>query len=330
MKQKKRNKWRDAIYRLLDLAVEYPELLAGKVRIPKLRELGPSRKLVFGVIPDDLYPDESGPAEYEKMVKVLSTIAHRDAAVYSLILQAFLASQGLSWPEGVFKNDFAVPDSGRPLSEFSVDAWHHFIPRLQGWRSLAEMLIPEEFKANPEKAANKVRKAARGYMNFQKLLFESIFPPDKEEHRGVFLDDLLATNGLFELFKMVETRKFEDALSDYRAIETIQWRGMLCLVGVKTRDPSLRVDLRLDWAHESSSIVAAGKRVGPARAVNFDVADRHKGADAVVVVVDAGGKVLERWPTRVGETDQKRRDRRRAEFRKFEDELSDSDPGSAE
>jgi hypothetical protein len=91
----------------------------------------------------------------------------------------------------------------------------------------------------------------------------------------------------------------------------------------------LRIDLRLDGTHESSSIVAAGKRVGPARAVNFDVADRHKGADAVVVVVDAGGKVLERWPTRVGETDQERLERRRAEFRKIEDELSGPDPGSA-
>jgi hypothetical protein len=87
------------------------------------------------------------------------------------------------------------------------------------------------------------------------------------------------------------------------AIQTIQWRGMRCRVGVDTSDPSLRVDLRLNWKQESSSIVAAVKAVGPAGEVSLAVADdRHEGAAAMVVLLDAGGKVLDRRTTSVGES----------------------------
>jgi hypothetical protein len=87
------------------------------------------------------------------------------------------------------------------------------------------------------------------------------------------------------------------------AIKSIQWRGMRCRVSVETNDPSLRVDLRLNWKQESSSIAAAVKEVGPAGEASLAVADdKHEGAAAVVVLLDAAGQVLDRRTTSVGET----------------------------
>jgi hypothetical protein len=85
-------------------------------------------------------------------------------------------------------------------------------------------------------------------------------------------------------------------------IQSIQWRGMRCRVSVETNDPSLRVDLRLNWKLESSSIAAVVKEVGPAREASLAVADdQHEGAAAMVVLLDAAGKVLDRRTTSVGE-----------------------------
>jgi hypothetical protein len=86
------------------------------------------------------------------------------------------------------------------------------------------------------------------------------------------------------------------------AIQSIQWRGMRCRVSVETNDPSLRVDLRLNWKVESSSIAAAVKEVGSAGEASLAVADdKHEGAAAMVVLLDAAGKVLDRRATSVGE-----------------------------
>jgi hypothetical protein len=87
------------------------------------------------------------------------------------------------------------------------------------------------------------------------------------------------------------------------AIQSIQWRGMRCRVTVETNDPTLRVDLRLNWKVNSSSIAASVKEVGPAGEASLAVADdRHEGAAATVVLLDAAGKVVDRRTTSVGET----------------------------
>ncbi len=86
------------------------------------------------------------------------------------------------------------------------------------------------------------------------------------------------------------------------SIQSIQWRGMRCRVSVETNDPSLRVDLRLNWKQESTSIVAAVKEVGPAGEVSLAVADdKDEGAAAAIVLLDANGKVVDRRTTSVGE-----------------------------
>lgn len=85
-------------------------------------------------------------------------------------------------------------------------------------------------------------------------------------------------------------------------ITAISWRGMRCRVVVTMNDPSVRVDLRLNWKQASTSIAMSPKEVGPAGEISLAVPDdSHEGAAATVVVVDAAGNVLDRKPTTVGE-----------------------------
>lgn len=85
-------------------------------------------------------------------------------------------------------------------------------------------------------------------------------------------------------------------------IASAAWRGMRCRVRVTTNDPSVRVDLRLNWKQPATSIVAAVKEAGPALEASLAVADdSHEGAAATIVVIDAAGNVLDRQQTTVGE-----------------------------
>ena len=86
------------------------------------------------------------------------------------------------------------------------------------------------------------------------------------------------------------------------SIANIRWRGMRCRISVNTNDPSVVVDLRLNWKQPTTTIAASSKEVGPAGEASLAVADdKHEGASATVVVVDAAGNVLDRRPTTVGE-----------------------------
>jgi len=85
-------------------------------------------------------------------------------------------------------------------------------------------------------------------------------------------------------------------------IAEISWRGMRCRATVKTNSPGLRVDLRLNWKQAASTIVAAVKEVGQNGEASLAVSDdKHEGAAASVVVLDASGRVLDYKPTTVGE-----------------------------
>ena len=87
------------------------------------------------------------------------------------------------------------------------------------------------------------------------------------------------------------------------SIQSIQWRGLRCRVAVKTSDATLRVDLRLNWKQESSSIAAIAKEVGPTGEVSLAVSDDDRmGQAAMVVLLDSNGNVLDRRTTSVGET----------------------------
>jgi hypothetical protein len=86
------------------------------------------------------------------------------------------------------------------------------------------------------------------------------------------------------------------------AITAVSWRGMRCRVSVTTNDPSVKVDIRLNWKQPATSIAALAKEVGPAGEASLAVPDdSHEGMSATVVIVDAAGNVLDRKPTTVGE-----------------------------
>ena len=85
-------------------------------------------------------------------------------------------------------------------------------------------------------------------------------------------------------------------------IESIRWRGMRCRVTVKTNAPGVQVDLRLHPRKEESSIVMASKEVDESGEISLAVKDdKHEGAAAIVVLLDAAGHVLDQKPTQVGE-----------------------------
>jgi hypothetical protein len=85
-------------------------------------------------------------------------------------------------------------------------------------------------------------------------------------------------------------------------IAGIQWRGMRCRVSVRTNNPAVRVDLRLNWKQPATSIVAAVKEVGAEGEASLAVSDdTYEGAAAVLVVLDPTGNVLDKRTTSVGE-----------------------------
>jgi hypothetical protein len=86
------------------------------------------------------------------------------------------------------------------------------------------------------------------------------------------------------------------------SITAITWRGMRCRVSVTTNNPSVRVDLRLNWKQANTSIAASAKEVGPAGEASLAVADdAHEGQAATIVALDGAGNVLDRKTTTVGE-----------------------------
>ena len=71
---------------------------------------------------------------------------------------------------------------------------------------------------------------------------------------------------------------------------------------VDTNTAGLQADLRLNWKHAASSIVATAKELGTNGEASLAVSDdKHEGAAASVVVSDASGRVLDYKPTTVGE-----------------------------
>jgi hypothetical protein len=121
----------------------------------------------------------------------------------------------------------------------------------------------------------------------------SFFAGETYTHGGVSLQECVVPEILVE--RGVETVR--------ASIKSIQWRGLRCRVAVDTSDPSLRVDLRLNWKQESSSIVASVKEVGAAGEASLAVADDDRLGDAAtVVLLDSAGNVLDRRTMSVGET----------------------------
>ncbi len=84
-------------------------------------------------------------------------------------------------------------------------------------------------------------------------------------------------------------------------ITDIQWRGMRCRVKVKTNDPTVSVDLRLNYKQADTSVVAALKEVGTSGEVSLVIEqDKYEGSSAAVVVVNGKNAILHSVQTRIG------------------------------
>jgi hypothetical protein len=85
------------------------------------------------------------------------------------------------------------------------------------------------------------------------------------------------------------------------AIAEVKWQKMRCRISIKTEAAGLAVDLRLKRNDPNSSIVAEPRPVPKSGDVTLLVEDDgHEGAAALVVVLDAAGKVMKSESTTVG------------------------------
>jgi hypothetical protein len=104
------------------------------------------------------------------------------------------------------------------------------------------------------------------------------------------------------LIPVIELRSHSAPTSTVQAtIVAVVWKGLRCIVQVKTDASDLTVDIRTRPAQAKSSIVAAVKPLESGKA-NLAVADDElEGAAAVVVVLAPDGSVVQKHTTTVGE-----------------------------
>lgn len=84
-------------------------------------------------------------------------------------------------------------------------------------------------------------------------------------------------------------------------IESISWRGMRCKVTVAPAGAGMRIDLRLNWKQADSTVAAAPKLVENGEASLVCADDSREGAAATVVLLDDGGRVIDRRSTTIGD-----------------------------
>lgn len=85
-------------------------------------------------------------------------------------------------------------------------------------------------------------------------------------------------------------------------ITDVSWRRMRCRVTVETNGSGIKVDIRLKPKQAATSIVGGAKEFNEGMQVSMVVQDdKHEGAAAMLVVLNAGGQVIDQKATQVGE-----------------------------
>lgn len=85
-------------------------------------------------------------------------------------------------------------------------------------------------------------------------------------------------------------------------ISSIKWAGLRCRVQASTGAGGLLADIRETMADTTTSLVAKPKEIEPDGQTSLLVTDdRKSGAKATVVLVDASGTVVAKFPTVIGE-----------------------------
>lgn len=115
-------------------------------------------------------------------------------------------------------------------------------------------------------------------------------------HGGISLQECLIAD--------LTVRPSEEGGGGAASITDIQWFGLRCRVAVAPPDTSLSVDLRTKPGAATSSIAVSTRRLdGDGKAGLVVEDDDLFGSVAVVVVLDAQGRVLTKRPTTVGGED---------------------------
>ncbi|GAB4384144.1 MAG: BREX-1 system phosphatase PglZ type B [Phycisphaerales bacterium] len=115
-------------------------------------------------------------------------------------------------------------------------------------------------------------------------------------HGGVSLQECLIADLLVQ--------PTEEASAASASIREIQWLGLRCRVTVEPAKSSWCVDLRTKPANPSSSVAVSPKRLDENGGAGLVVADEDlAGTAAMLVVLDAEGRVLTKQPTTVGGED---------------------------
>ena len=85
-------------------------------------------------------------------------------------------------------------------------------------------------------------------------------------------------------------------------IRAVSWRGLRCRVEASAGSAGLRADVRTKPADAGSSLVTTPKELPADGNVSLVVAEEgDEGSAAVVVLLDAQGRVVAKAPTTVGE-----------------------------
>jgi hypothetical protein len=87
--------------------------------------------------------------------------ADNDKTSFSVLLQIWLNECGVRVMDDVFKMDIWAKGRGRPHSELGERALKMYRPNVFGWRKVARELIPERYKANPDKATKDIKDLAK-------------------------------------------------------------------------------------------------------------------------------------------------------------------------
>lgn len=109
-------------------------------------------------------------------------------------------------------------------------------------------------------------------------------------HGGVSLQECVVPELVVERIEVASSAKVASAT----------WRGMRCKVLVVPQATGMRADLRTNWKNPDSSIAASPKDVTAGEASLVCADDRNEGSAAMVVLLDAGGQVVDYRPTTVG------------------------------
>jgi hypothetical protein len=120
-----------------------------------------------------LLTPETAQNRITRLVYVLNEFAQESPRAYSFLLQSWLSMLGISWPKGVFKYDYSVSERGRqPRTDSGIRASKlRALKRLPS-ATIAQKLLPEQYKQNRKEAIKCVRDAA---LAVKQLSTESLY-----------------------------------------------------------------------------------------------------------------------------------------------------------